>query len=339
MRRRLAIARTPLRVSFVGGGSDLPGREAERHDGSSRLQPSGATLSSSIDKHVYCVAKRRNDSRFYLTWREKERVDSPDQLRHEIAREVLKMLTLPYGVELLTFADVPGTGSGLGSSAATTVAMIHALLALDGWSEEEIDRRWLAEQAAEVEINKLGRSCGRQDQYASGVGGLLHLEYDDGKVHKCMQLDPGPHLRRRLNETFMLFSPPDGDGRSSETVLREFSNDEKFREECVNLTELAVGHIMMRDDSYGGPEFLPSLVSQHHALKCAAFPSYLPEQLERLSGLDYKLCGAGATGHLLVGCSKPEFRLQARSIVPRVWGSKLPFEFVEYGSKLVYFEE
>jgi D-glycero-alpha-D-manno-heptose-7-phosphate kinase len=95
-------------VSFVGGGSDLP-------------PGLGAVVNSAIDKYVYCVARKRLDSKIYLTWREKEVVDDPKDLHHEIVRESINEVGWGGGVELLLFSDIPGVGSGLGSSAATCV--------------------------------------------------------------------------------------------------------------------------------------------------------------------------------------------------------------------------
>lgn len=322
----LVITRAPLRISFVGGGSDLSGGP-------------GATISASIDKYVYCVAKWRQDSKVYLSWREKEIVGNSAQLKHDIVRECLLMLGIFNGIEILTFADVPGVGSGLGSSAATTIAVLLALYQLKGY--ESIEKIWLAERAADVELKRLKRSGGRQDQYISAIGGLLRMYYEDGQVRDVAEI-PFPCARRRfLRDHFKLFAPRDPEeGRNSDEILDTFKDQDEFRLRCRRLVDNWV-LCYEESDNY---VMMSHILHRHHLLKVSNFPggdaakAYLSDKwLASLEALDagWKLCGAGSTGHILVG-GIPE-RLAEKAVkFEKVWGPELPFEFVDHGAEEVF---
>jgi D-glycero-alpha-D-manno-heptose-7-phosphate kinase len=313
----LVIVRTPLRISFVGGGSDLP-------------PGPGAVISSAIDKHVYCFAKRRLDRKIYLSWREREIVDKVKELHHEIVRAALEIRGWKGGIEVHFIADVPGVGSGLGSSAATTVSILHALAILQGWDECEVDSPCLADQAAGLNMERLLKSQGRQDEWACAVGGINKLKFGQGmaKVIEHKRLFLAPFDRRMLNEHFALFSPGPSDGRHAEEILKSFVDTEDFRTSCLELVEQFEAALETRNFSK-----LASLVHAHHHLKACGFTKYSPNA--SLNDLHYKLCGAGGTGHLLVGVT-PETRREIVEKVEKFWGPELAFRFVDYGSMVIH---
>lgn len=164
----LIVTRTPLRVSLAGGGSDLPAFY-ERGD-------HGAVLSTAIDKYVY-VTLKRHDGMFgapiRLNYSETEHVTHVDEIRNEIARECLKFLGVEPPIYISTVADIPAA-SGLGSSSAFCVGLLHALHIYRG---EHPSAGQLAEEASEVEIHRLGRPIGKQDQYASAYGGFNLFQF------------------------------------------------------------------------------------------------------------------------------------------------------------------
>lgn len=321
-----ALVRAPLRVSFVGGGSDLPPGQ-------------GAVISSAIDKFVWCVARRRLDHKVYLTWTEKEIVDSVGGLKHDLAREILLMRGWQEGIELLTFADVPGVGSGLGSSSATCVAILYAVLALQGYSDEEIDREWLAELACEVSICRLEKPQGRQDEYASAIGGFQEISFNCGVVRNFDCIELSPHTRRVLEDHLLLFSSG-GNGRKADDILRSFNDTQDFRIRCIDLVN------QLRDHLDGGEiDELGDLIAEHHAAKMLGFSEYsksdsvfcLPNGLKAPDNLRFKLCGAGQTGHLLCFV-EPEQQAFIREQITRDWGPELPFRLNPNGVELIYAE-
>ena len=114
----MIIVRTPLRISFVGGGSDLKNFYS---------QADGKVICTAIDKFVYAIVKERFDDLIYINYSKKETVQHVDEIRHDLVREAMKMTGVESGIEITTLADIPSSGSGLGSSSSITVALLHAL--------------------------------------------------------------------------------------------------------------------------------------------------------------------------------------------------------------------
>ena len=119
----MIISRTPLRMSFVGGGSDLPAFY--------RLQP-GAVLSTSIDKYVYVTVNAKFDERLRISYSRTEEAGSVGKVKHPLVREALRKLGIEGGLEITSIADIPSRGTGLGSSSSFTVGLLHALHAYQG---------------------------------------------------------------------------------------------------------------------------------------------------------------------------------------------------------------
>ena len=167
----MIISRTPLRMSFVGGGSDLP----------AYFRTSiGAVVSTAVDKYVYITVNKKFDSHIRVSYSETEEVTSVHEIKHALVRESLKKLGIPGGIEITSIADIPSRGTGLGSSSAFTVGLLHALYAYRG-EYSSADR--LARQSCEIEIEQCGEPIGKQDQYAAAFGGFNFIQfYTDGSV-------------------------------------------------------------------------------------------------------------------------------------------------------------
>ncbi|CAM8431426.1 COG2605 Predicted kinase related to galactokinase and mevalonate kinase [Candidatus Methylopumilus universalis] len=164
---------TPQRISFVGGGTDLPSFYS-RQDGS--------VISSAIDKYVYVTVKRHSplfQEEYRLSYSKTEHTNSLDKIENSIARECLRLVHIDPPLYIATAADLPAS-SGLGSSSSFAVGLLNALHLLKG---ERVSPAQLAEEACEVEINILGNPIGKQDQYAAAFGGLNHIVFKkNGRV-------------------------------------------------------------------------------------------------------------------------------------------------------------
>lgn len=168
----MIISKTPLRISFVGGGSDLPSYFQHSEEG-------GAVVSTAINKYVYIMVNKKFDDTFRISYSKTENVKRILQIKHPIVREVLKKLNI-NGVEITSIADIPSSGTGLGSSSAFTVGLLHALFAYQQKFVSEYD---LANMACEVEIDLLKEPIGKQDQFGTAFGGLKFLIFHpDGDV-------------------------------------------------------------------------------------------------------------------------------------------------------------
>jgi D-glycero-alpha-D-manno-heptose-7-phosphate kinase len=161
----MLITQTPYRVSFAGGGTDLP---------SFYQQESGAVFSVAIQKHMYVTLSRRFEASTRVAYSRTEICDSVDQIQHTIVREALKLTGFGRHLEITTIGDVPA-GTGMGSSSTLTVGLVHALHAYKG---EMVSRHRLAEEACQIEIDLLRKPIGRQDQYAAAFGGINFIRFN-----------------------------------------------------------------------------------------------------------------------------------------------------------------
>jgi D-glycero-alpha-D-manno-heptose-7-phosphate kinase len=159
------ISQTPYRISFAGGGTDLP---------SFYRQESGAVLSVAVKKHMYVTVCRRFEPNVRVAYTETEIVDSAEKVKHTLVREALGMTGLQRHIELVTIGDIPA-GTGMGSSSSLTVGLLNALYAFQGriTSPEK-----LAREACEIEIERLKKPIGKQDQYAAAYGGLNYIRFN-----------------------------------------------------------------------------------------------------------------------------------------------------------------
>lgn len=330
MMPQMAMARAPLRVSFVGGGSDLPWKAG--------TEQGGATISTSINKYVYVVAKWREANNFVLHWKEREEVDHVSELKHNLVRMTLKHCGiwegLQPGLEIITFADIPGVGSGLGSSSATIAALLRAIWALKGIDPSP---EVLAETVSHIEIDLLQRKGGKQDQYVTSIGGMLYIDYLDGKVMNCRRIDIGEAARYFLADHFALFAPRDNTGRDADSVLVGQKNTYGFRKKCIDLCSLFEKALIKHDWAK-----LAACVGTHHILKRDEFNGKTPymkadleEKLQAFVPHRFKLCGAGATGYLLVGTT-PEERPRFDLAMEKTWGKRMQWLPTTTGAEVIY---
>lgn len=160
----MIISQTPYRVSFAGGGTDLPAFYRDEY---------GAVLSTTINRHMYVTVHRRFEPTFRVAYSKTELAQGRDAIEHELVRETLRMTDLLEPMEITTIGDVPA-GTGMGSSSTLTVGLLNAFHAYAGRiSSGDL----LARQACEIELDVLGKPIGRQDQYAAAYGGLNYIEF------------------------------------------------------------------------------------------------------------------------------------------------------------------
>jgi D-glycero-alpha-D-manno-heptose-7-phosphate kinase len=155
----MIISRTPLRISFVGGGTDLPDF-CEKHG--------GAVVSTTIDKWIHVIVARRFEGDVRVSYSRTEIVDAASAVGHDLVRETMKATGIPRGVDVVTLADVPSRGTGLGSSSAVTVGLLNALYAFQGVYKSPPR---LAKEESEIEIDILGKPICRRTSTAA-IGGL-----------------------------------------------------------------------------------------------------------------------------------------------------------------------
>lgn len=205
----MILTRTPLRVSFAGGGTDLAVFYEREY---------GAVLSTAINRYVYVTVKRHSDLFFEpirVNYSRSEQVDTIDEIENNIVRECLRLLEIDPPIYVSTVGDVPAS-TGLGGSSSFTVGLLNALHAFRG---ERVPAGQLAEEACHIEIDVLGSPIGKQDQYAAAFGGMNLLTFrPDGRVSTEHLRAHGNHLRPLFESLLMFWT---GHQRSTNTVLEE----------------------------------------------------------------------------------------------------------------------
>ena len=162
----MIISRTPLRISVVGGGSDLP--VFYRRFG-------GAVVSTSINQFVYVTINKKFDEKIRVSYSRTEEARTVDRIKHPLVREAMKLLHIQGGVEITSIADIPARGTGLGSSSSFTVGVLHVLHA---YAERHASAEQLAREASQIEIERCNEPIGKQDQYAAAFGGLNFIQFN-----------------------------------------------------------------------------------------------------------------------------------------------------------------
>lgn len=177
-----------------------------RHDGS--------VISSAIDKFVYAIVKQRFDDMIYINYSRKECVENLSEIQHDLVREAMKTTGVTKGIEITTLADIPSSGSGLGSSSSITVALLHALYA---FQNVLVTAEQLAEEACRIEIDILGKPIGRQDQYAAAFGGTNKFTFKKGEVIERTPVIMNNTTLRRFSSSLLLYFT--GITRSADEIL------------------------------------------------------------------------------------------------------------------------
>jgi D-glycero-alpha-D-manno-heptose-7-phosphate kinase len=319
------IVQTPLRVSLFGGGTDFP--DFYRAEG-------GCVLTTAIDKYVFVTIKRRFDDMLRVGYTRTELVDDVGQVEHELIREAFRMTGIEAGVEITTMADIPSAGSGLGSSGAVTVGALHAMHA---YQHEMPSAERLAREACEIEIDRLGKPVGVQDQYIAAYGGFRWMEFgQDGKI-RVDRLPLEPFLERSLNDNLLLFFT--GQTRDASHILAEQQANLNDRTSVLNaLRDMA--NEARREVAAGNLDSLGRLLDEAWALKRRLASKIsngsideMYDTARRAGALGGKITGAGGGGFLLLYCANG----QRQSVRQSLRGLReLPFRFEPDGSKVIF---
>ncbi|MBN1158063.1 MAG: GHMP kinase [Bacteroidales bacterium] len=326
----MIITRTPFRVSFVGGGSDM-------ETFYSRCQ--GMVLSTTINKYMYISSHRFfYPDQIRVKYSVTETVNSIDELKHPLIREAMRKVDVRGGVEFSSIADIPA-GTGMGSSSAFTVGLLHCLYAI---KRQYVTHDQLAKEAAEIEIDILGEPIGKQDQYATAFGGLNVIYFNpDGSV-KVEPLYINTEVYNQLQENLVMFYL--GNQRKASDILSEQKSnsgkEDKFRmlKSMVTLVE------DLRNCLYSGKlDDFGRILDANWKLKQQLASNITNPEVDEIykTGMGAgagggKLLGAGGGGFMLFYCEKP---LQAGLIEKLKPLRTIDFNFEREGSKLIYFAD
>lgn len=321
----MIVTRTPFRISFAGGGTDLRAFYS--------MEP-GAVTSTAINKYMYITVNRRFDRTLRIGYSRTEIVEEVDQIAHPIVREALKFCGIQRQIEVTSVADIPA-GTGVGSSSSFTVGLLAALHAFKG---EAVTPEQLADEACEIEIHRLGEPIGKQDQYIAAYGGMEHIRFLADESVVVEPIHCRKEVRDRLRRNLLLVFT--GTRRNAGEVLR--AQQERTPEVMDSLRRLA-GLAEETAELLGRGENLAELGQILHEgwqLKRKINPDSSSSEIDacyenaRFAGaLGGKLLGAGGGGFLLLYCEN-DGRERVREALREL--QEVPFDFEPEGVKVVY---
>jgi D-glycero-alpha-D-manno-heptose-7-phosphate kinase len=333
----MLIVRSPVRISFAGGGTDLPSYYGEY---------GGAVLSSTINKYFYTILGKRTDDRIQVissdlrifeTWQKLETMDVKGS-GLEIPLAVLKELALGVSVDLFLASEIP-PGTGLGSSASVCVNILKTLTT---YVHQGLTKSDLAERAFHIAHDVLGRHIGKQDEYAAAFGGLNWITFQTDDCVRVDPLDLDPDLVRELESKLMLFFT--GSSHCSWTILEEQERStrkhvgkaidalhevralaDQMHSALLRGDVPAVGSLM--DEAWQAKKRVSDKISSPRI-------DYFYELARQHGALGGKITGAGGGGFLLLYC-EPDCQASVRAALAREGIQEMAFAFDFQGAQVV----
>jgi len=300
----MIIVRSPLRITLGGGGTDLASYYREHE---------GFLISAAIDKYVYITLYQGFNQDLIAKYSKMERVSSVDELEHPIIREAIKLVDVDWrGLEISSMADIPA-GTGLGSSSTFTTALLRALHAQ---KRNLVHPQQLAEEACDVEINRLGEPIGKQDQYISAFGGISCFRFrKDDKV----DVWPAPisnEVRDNLEDSLVMFFT--GISRRASSILKE-QNDKTKQDDGEMLRNLhfvkELGQRSLDVLQKGDLDEFGKLMDEHWQHKKRRSGAMSNPEIDEWYAMAMK---NGATGGKLIGAGGGGFLLFHAKDKPRL---------------------
>lgn len=321
----MIITKTPFRISFLGGGTDL----CEFY----RNTP-GIIISTAINKYMYITVKHRFEDSFRISYHKTEIARKIQDIEHPIVREVLRLGGINRGLEITSIGDIPA-GTGLGSSSSFAVGLLNALFALKG---ELKTAEELARLACKIEIDILKEPIGKQDQYIAAYGGLKRIQFNSDETVFVDPLIFEPKILNKFKENLLVFYT--GRSRSASRILHDQKNNYLEKKEYFNK---------LKDLTY---EFYECLVKGNELSKIGvilhkswlfkkrlsryisdSFIDKIYQEGLKAGALGGKILGAGGGGFILFYCPK-KFQNRLRRCLRKL--RELNFEFEPEGSKIIY---
>jgi D-glycero-alpha-D-manno-heptose-7-phosphate kinase len=324
----MIVSRTPLRMSFVGGGSDLP--VFYRRFG-------GAVVSTAVNQFVYVTVNRKFDDQIRVSYSRTEEVRTVEKVKHPLVREALKLAGLAGGIEITSIADIPARGTGLGSSSSFTVGLLHALHAHVG---RYASAEQLAREACHIEIDLCGEPIGRQDQYAAAYGGFNFIQF-----HPDDTVSVEPIICRR--ETLQLLQANTlvfytGITRRAAGILhtqQRVVGGEKTKQRVMKQM-VALAHQLKVELQRNNADAFGQAIHENWLLKRSLTDGISSPQIDawyeaarRAGAVGGKLLGAGTGGFLMFYA--PQDRHDA---IARALGElrRMDFRFEPRGSQIIF---
>lgn len=327
----MIISRTPFRISFFGGGTDYPAWY---------LKHGGAVLATTIDKYCYITCRHLPpffEHKFCVIYSKMEYCRTVDEIAHPAVREVLRYLKCERGLEIHHDGDLPAR-SGMGSSSAFTVGLLHALYALNG---QMVSKKQLAMESIHVEQHLLKETVGSQDQVLAAYGGLNQVSFTSNGEISIKPITIAPSRMKELNSHLMLFYT--GIKRTASNIADSYVNgiEERKRQLRImkDLVEESVSILNSDQDLLGFGELLHEAWQAKRSLSSSVSNSLVDdiyEQAISAGALGGKLTGAGGGGFLLLFVPPSQQKIVRERLNKLIY---VPFKFEFAGSQIIFFDQ
>lgn len=321
----MIISQTPLRISFVGGGTDM----------SSYYQHvPGMVISTAIDKYLFVIVTERYDDKIYINYMEKEIVDCVHEIKHELVREALIKAGITKGIEVTMLADIPSTGSGLGSSSSLTVGLLNAFYHFKG---VQVTAEQLALEACEIEIEILKKPIGKQDQYIAAFGGINKFTFNKDGTVLVNPLNLSTEGRMRLGSNLLLHFT--NITRKADSILsKQKGNTLNNFEALKGISDLVP--LLEYQFNNGNWDALGPLLMKNWELKKKLASGITMPEIERMvqialanGATGTKIAGAGGGGFLLSYVPRTDQDDYRKAMQEYV---ELPFMLDSFGSRIIF---
>ena len=324
----MIISKTPLRMSFVGGGSDIE---------SFYKRNGGAVISTAIDKFIYINLNKKFDSGIRLAYSKVEEVENYKQVEHKLVNAALKLLKIKGGIEITSIADIPSKGSGLGSSSSFTVGLINVL---NEYLKDPISKIKLAEDSCKVEIDMCKEPIGKQDQYAAAFGGFNLIEFKENGLTNVKPLICKQETINKLEENTLMFYT--GINRSaSKILLNQTKNVERSQAKQNSLIKMVdLAYSLYNDLSNDNLSSFGEILNINWELKKSLNKDISNDFIDECykaatmeGALGGKILGAGAGGFLMIYAPKEkhdQIKIKLNNL------RNIPVKFYKSGSKIIY---
>jgi D-glycero-alpha-D-manno-heptose-7-phosphate kinase len=291
-------------------------------------------ISSAIDKYVFVIISERFDDKIYINYSKKEIVDTVSEISHELVREAMKMVGVEKGIEITMLADIPSSGSGLGSSSSITVGLLNALYNFKG---ELVTAERLAVQACQIEIDILKKPIGKQDQYIAAFGGIKKLIFNSNDPVEVIDINLTPEQRRNISAKLMLHFT--NITRNADDILVEQNaNADKNFQFLSSLADLVPQ--FENELAKGNIDSLAQFLKTNWELKKQLAKSISKPEIEEMidiaeknGAIGYKIAGAGGGGFLLSFVQQEKQELFKNKMASY---RELPFMLEPFGSRIIF---
>ena len=330
----MIIARSPLRISFAGGGSDIPSFY--------KKWGPGVVVSTSINKHVYVSISEKFGGGISLRYKIHESPNTAADLKHGLVREALAMYGIKEGLEIVISSDVPARGSGLGASSALACALVVALERYT--SGELLYEQSIAEISSQIEIERVGSPIGKQDHYASAYGGLNKITFNSDESVEVSFFEEEEFTSEIENQSMLFYL----------NIEHEYEDPDKFFVQRVlkdQIAQMEKNHRLyelQRDNAvamwdhmtYAVPERFIDHVNENWRIKRSVHSGVTNTQIDSVVQRAYaagataaKVCGAGGGGFLYLVVPVSMQDVVRKALIEY---NELKFKFDTNGTEIIY---